>query len=79
MLLSSNAQQSGQSWTLTVRSDGPETVVSCPAVPEVGESRSPDRLFAVQDMRRKLDDHVHRGYQTDRRPLIIGRGELLDD
>jgi hypothetical protein len=75
----SQAQQSGQSWTLEVHKDGLETVVTCAAVPEVGSVRDVDGRYAVQHMRRLLDDHTHRGYQQDRSSMIVGRGELLDD
>lgn len=79
MYRTSQQMHSGQSWTLDVhREDSGETVVKCPSVPEVGEVRDPDPRYAVQHMKRLLDDHVHRGY-SETRPMIAGRGELLDE
>jgi hypothetical protein len=81
MFLTNSQQQSGQSWTLDVHKDPAttETIVSCAACPEVGEVRDADERFAVQQMRRLLDDHTHRGYQPGRTPLMVGHGELLDE
>jgi hypothetical protein len=75
MYRSSNEQQSGQSFTLDVKSEKGETVVRCPNVPEVGEVRDSNAQFAVQHMKRLLDDHVHRGYQQDRSPLMLNYPE----
>jgi hypothetical protein len=74
MFDTTNNQQSGQSFTLNVTTDQAtsETVVSCPAHPEVEPVRDTDSRFAVQEMKRRLDDHVHRGFQTTSRQLMVG-------
>jgi hypothetical protein len=71
-------QHSGQSFTLDVKTDSAtgETVVTAPNVPEVEPVRDRDSRFAVQEMKRKLDDHVHRGF-SQRTPLVIP-GEEFD-
>lgn len=72
MFNTTNTQHSGQSFTLDVKEQGGKTLVSCPSVPDVGTIEDTDQRFAIQQMRRRLDDHVHRGYQNDRRTLIVG-------
>jgi hypothetical protein len=73
MYQTNNNVQSGQSFTLDVHDDKKtgETVVTCPGVPDVGEVRDKDGRYAVQHMKRLLDDHVHRGYQQERTPMVL--------
>jgi len=81
MYRSNQTTQGGQSWTLDVTTDPKtrETVVSCAGCPDVAPVRDRDGRYAVQRMRRLLDEHTNQGHQSDRRPLMIGMGELLDD
>jgi hypothetical protein len=67
-----NNMQSGQSWTLEVAKDATsgKTRVSCAAVPEL-VVEDDDQRFAVQEMRRQLDDYINRGSQTDRSPMLL--------
>lgn len=76
MLNSDNNSQSGQSFTLDVAADAAtgETVVSCPSYPEIEPVRDRDQRFAIQQMRRKLDDMTHRGFQGAR-PLTLPRAD----
>jgi hypothetical protein len=79
MFLSNQTQSSGQSWTLDVHKDPKtgETVVRCPAVPDL-ETRDSDQLYAVQSMRRLLDEHANRNYQGESREFILP-GALRDE
>jgi hypothetical protein len=72
-----HTRQPGQSFTLDVRREeaSGKTCVSCPSVPDVGIVEDTDQRFAIQEMRRRLDDHTMRGFQTSRSPLIIGSNQ----
>jgi hypothetical protein len=78
MFFTSNNQQSGQSFTLDVKTANGLTTVSCDAVPDVAPVTDSDSRFAIQQMRRALDDHIHRGGQSGRAPLLLG-GDNADD
>jgi hypothetical protein len=65
-----NNMQSGQSFTLEVSKSetSGKTRVSCPSMPDVEAVEDTDSRFAVQEMKRRLDDHLQ-GAKT--RPLLL--------